>query len=341
MLMKRLKFYLPAIGLIAFLSVLVYQNSFSVGFQFDDHKAIADNASIRDLSNLPLIFRANGTRPILYLSFALNYHFGGTGKWGYHLVNLFLHILNGILVYFIVFGMSKTYSSDHLSQKVSSVALLTSLLFIAHPIQTEAVTYIISRSSVLCTTFYLLSLYFFIKARGEARASASVFPSGRSHLIFSIFFFSLALFTKELAATLPFVLFLYDYIFVFRHKSKSIKERFKMGLHYLPFGIILILFLILKYRLSGTLGNPEFTRGLYSNLLSGLHVMVGYLNLLFFPHNQSADPNFPASNSLREPAVLFSIAIIVTIIIIALRQYKKIPLLSFGIVWYFLSLLPT
>lgn len=341
MLMKRFKFYILAIGLITLLSVLIYHNSFKGGFQFDDFKAIVENASIRDLSNLSLIFRDNGTRPILFLSFALNYHFGGTGKWGYHLVNLFLHILNGILVYFIIVGMARAQSSDHLNQKISSVALLTSLLFIVHPIQTEAVTYIISRSSVLCTTFYLLSIYLFIKARGEVRTTTSVFPSGRGYLIFSIFFFPLALFTKEIAATLPLVLFLYDYIFLFRHKSESLKERFKLALYYLPFWLILILFLILKYRLSGTLGNPEFSRGLYSNLLSGLHVMVGYLNLLFFPHNQSGDPNFPASTSLREPAVLFSIAIIAMTIIIALRQYKKIPLLSFGIVWYFIALFPT
>jgi Tfp pilus assembly protein PilF len=341
MLTKRFKFFLLAIGLIVSLSLLIYQNSFRGGFQFDDFKAIVENASIRDLSNLSLIFRANGTRPILFLSFALNYHFGGTGKWGYHLVNLFLHISNGILVYFIVVGMSRAYSSNYLNQNDSSVALLTSLFFVVHPIQTEAVTYIISRSSVLCSTFYLLSLYLFIKARGEAREIPSIFLSIRIYFIFSIFFFPLALFTKELAATLPLVLFLYDYIFVFRHKSESRKERFKLGLYYLPFWIILIFFLILKYRFSGTLGNPEFSRGLYSNLLTGLHVMVGYLNLLFFPHSQSADPNFPDSTSLREPAVLCSIAIIAMIIIIALRQYKRIPLLSFGIFWYFIALLPT
>ncbi len=341
MLANQLKFYLLAIGLIAFLSLLIYQNSFRAGFQFDDFKAIVENASIRDLRNLPLIFRDNGTRPVLFLTFALNYHFGGTSEWGYHLVNLFLHILNGILVYFIIVGMSKAYSSDHLNQKANSVALLSSLLFVVHPIQTEAVTYIISRSSVLCTTFYLLSLYLFIKARGEGQETPSIFPSRKGYLLFSIFFFPLALLTKELAATLPFILFLYDFVFIFRHKPESLKERFRLGLYYLPFWMVLMLFLILRYRIFGALGNTEFSRSIYSNLLSGLHVMVGYLNLLFFPHNQSADPDFSASTSLGEPAVLFSTAIIAIIVIIALRLHKKIPLLSFGILWYFIALLPT
>ncbi len=340
-LAKQFKFYLLAIGLIALLSILIYQNSFRAGFQFDDFKAIVENASIRDIRNIPLIFRTNGTRSVLFLTFALNYHFGGTSTWGYHLVNLFLHIFNGILVYLVVVGMSKAYSAGHLNKGGNSVALFSSLLFVVHPIQTEAVTYIISRSSVLCTTFYLLSFYLFIRARGGGREAPYIFPNGAGYYLFSILCFLLALFTKEVAATLPLILLLYDFVFVFRHKPESLKGRFKLRLYYLPYWMALMLFLIVRYRLVGTLGNIEFSRSIYSNLLSGFHVMVGYLNILFFPHNQSADPNFSASTSLREPAVLLSIAIIALILIIALRRYKKNPLISFGIFWYFIALLPT
>ncbi|UCD83573.1 MAG: tetratricopeptide repeat protein [Deltaproteobacteria bacterium] len=340
-LVKRFESYLLVISLIAVIALLVYQNSFGAGFQFDDFKAIVDNASIRDIKNLPLIFSSNGTRPILFLSFALNYHFGGASTWGYHLVNLLLHILNGVLVYLIIVVLSKTYSPNSLNRRANVVAIFPTVFFLVHPIQTEAVTYVISRSSVLCTTFYLLSLYLFIRTRENGKPALSINPGRTGNFIFSIIFFLLALFTKETAATLPIIIILYDYVFILRRKPENIKGMFRLGLNYIPFWIILLSLLILRYSTLGALGNTEFSRSMYSNILSGLHVMVGYLNLFFFPHNQSADPDFSASTSLREPEVIFSILIIAVIIIVALRLYKKIPLFSFGIFWYFIALLPT
>jgi hypothetical protein len=142
--------------LIIILSAVIYANTFDVPFYFDDNHAIENNHAISQFDIKRIFF--SSPRPVLDVTFAVNYYFGKLNVFGYHLVNLLLHMINGVMLYFIVLRTINLMSGDH--TRGIKVPLYTSLIFVAHPVQTQAVTYIVSRSSVLATFFYLLSLVY-------------------------------------------------------------------------------------------------------------------------------------------------------------------------------------
>ena len=116
------KFQYVAFVFIPSIAIALYLNSFNNSFHFDDISSIVENPYIRDLRNLPLFLKGLGVktnwfRVLPTLSFAINYHFHGLNVFGYHLVNLILHILSGFLVYFIsrnlfTLGLEKRGSPD-------------------------------------------------------------------------------------------------------------------------------------------------------------------------------------------------------------------------------------
>ena len=170
---------LKHIIIICLLGVIIYSNTFNVPFHFDDHSNIVENYTLRDLSNF---WPPTGSRWFGFLTFVLNYHFGGLNTIGYHVVNLTIHILNAILVYWFVVLTFKTPFSKVSVVSVSVgnqpnqfnlptfqpfnyLPLFIALLFVSHPVQTQAVTYIVQRFTSLATFFYLLSLVMYIKFR--------------------------------------------------------------------------------------------------------------------------------------------------------------------------------
>jgi hypothetical protein len=171
------------IFLIAALGFLVYSNTFHSSFHWDDSPQIAQNPVIKSLENFTSNSKGydfNPRRFIGYLTFALNYYVGGGSVTGYHIVNLSIHLINAFLVYFLVLLTFKTPyftigngrgglrfpdSRFTIHDSRSFIALFSALLFVLHPLQTEAVTYIVQRVASLSTLFYLLSIVFYIKGR--------------------------------------------------------------------------------------------------------------------------------------------------------------------------------
>ncbi|HAG50864.1 MAG TPA: hypothetical protein DCL42_05950, partial [Deltaproteobacteria bacterium] len=144
---------------------LIYSNTFSSPFHFDDTPNIVENYKLRDLS---IFWPPSDTRYIGSLSFALNYYFSGLNVFGYHLVNIIIHIINSILVWWLVILTFRTPVMERINtnpQLKYFIAITASLLFVSHPIQTQAVTYIVQRFASLATLFYLLSLTLYIKAK--------------------------------------------------------------------------------------------------------------------------------------------------------------------------------
>jgi tetratricopeptide (TPR) repeat protein len=176
--------------LIAIIGLIVYSNTFNSSFVFDDIANIVDNTLIKTPNNF--IFPSGGykgylPRAVGFFTFALNYYFGGLKVTGYHIVNLIIHITNAILVYFLVI---LTFKTPYIRGKGSGVrgkeqrdssqeagnphliALFSALLFVSHPVQTQAVTYMVQRLTSLATMFYLLSIVMYIKARLITQRSA-------------------------------------------------------------------------------------------------------------------------------------------------------------------------
>lgn len=163
-----------ALALIAIVGFLCYSNTFDGSFLYDD-RSITESNSIKDISDLGSIKNLPVRRFVTFLSFAVNYHFGELNVFGYHLVNLIIHILTSMLVFWFV-GLiivnsekkTRTLAPDHSKEQSAFiyyhlVPLFAALLFVAHPVQTQAVTYISQRAASLATFFYLLSMVLYLK----------------------------------------------------------------------------------------------------------------------------------------------------------------------------------
>lgn len=209
---------------IAVVALVAYSNSFSGPFIFDDRSSIEDNATIKKLWPIwPVITPISGGhtvsgRPILNLSFALNYAAGGLAVWGYHAVNLILHILAA----FTLFGfLRRTLNVPKLRERFGNdswyIALSIAGLWTLHPVQTESVTYIVQRAESLAGLFYLLTLYCF--ARG-------VTPNAHPAWLWtSVAACAIGMGCKEVVASAPLVALLYDRTFVASTFREAWKKR--------------------------------------------------------------------------------------------------------------------
>ncbi|MBK8266833.1 MAG: hypothetical protein IPK83_00365 [Planctomycetes bacterium] len=172
----RLKHCLYGVVLIG-AGIVAYWNSFDVPFLFDDQNAIEDNTFIRALWPLDRAMSAppqstGAGRPILNLSLAVNYHFGGLWVWGYHAVNLGIHIAVGLLLMGLIRRtLALPALRDRFVGASNELAFSATLIWLVHPLQTESVTYIVQRAESLAALFYVATLYAFLRgATGGHRA---------------------------------------------------------------------------------------------------------------------------------------------------------------------------
>ncbi|NQU95401.1 MAG: tetratricopeptide repeat protein [Candidatus Omnitrophica bacterium] len=314
--------------IIISLGVLAYSNSLGNSFVWDDSGFIIKNDFIKDPKLISSYFTskealAKGSlagenyRPFLTLSYAIDYFFWRLNPLGYHISNLFFHILCAILLFFIVLILTK----DRI------VSLFTALFFVTHPIQTEAVTWISGRADVLFLFFYLSSLLLYI----------NFVTRGRPGLYFlSLIAFACSLFSKEMAASLPFIIILYD---IFYGKKEKISAR---AVRYFSFFLILESYIILRLHIIGKLAQTGYWTGdVYTTFLSMARGVVFYIKLLLYPVNLCADYlKFPLSDSIKEPGVIFSIAVIGMLLGVALKLSRKHKHISFSILWFFITLGP-
>lgn len=349
-------------ALIALVGFLAYSNTFTVPFQFDDDAYIINNPIVRtfhyfrapsDVANLtertptavPQALRyAFMTRMLGYLTFAFNYHLHGLDVAGYHIVNLTIHILNGIFVFLI---LQATLRTSRLAGKVfvgDFFAGAIALLFVSHPIQTQAVTYISQRFASLAAFFYLLSFLLYIRFSLSGRSRKVVYAGS---LVCAV----AAMLTKEFTITLPIILALYDITFL----PGSARDRIR---RLAPFAATLSIIPVLVFIQQGSLQSLDSTmrtitaadssgipRSHY--LLTQFRVAALYLRLLFVPVGQNVDHDIPVYTSLFALPVLFSSLLLLTLVGFALwlyavskkkPEYPELRLAAFGIVWFFITL---
>ena len=338
---KNNLFDLAGLAIIILLGIIIYSNSFSCSFHLDDYRNIVNNIKIRDISDVKAWYSFSPNRPFSIFTLVLNYHFNQLNVWGYHLVNLFIHLVNTCLVWWLTLLIfsSPALKDNPVARHKKVLALITALLFVSHPLATQSVTYIIQRMASMVTMFYLLSLALYAKARLMNKGVIS------KNLLFagSVISVMLAILTKENAFTLPFAILLVEFFF-FRTKKYSINfKNYRLILLIAAFlGIILIFpfkysFSIIK-PISPT-GHPEFVITPVNYFLTQFSVIVKYLQLLFLPINQNLDYDFPISNNFFRIITLGSFLVLASLIILAIYLFKKHRIISFGIFWFFLTLL--
>ena len=331
-----------AIGLITLISVGIYYNSLNAPFIFDDISKIVNNPDIKNLKIIKsrLIYpygkykkweRNDPSRPLIYFTFALNYHFGKLNVFGYHLVNIFFHIVNSVLILFL----SQKIILYIYKKEFLLFSFFVSLLFTVHPINIDAVTYIFARSNILATCFYLLSILLFIRT----------FEINRKLYFFSLVCFILSLASKPIAVTFPAIILVFDYVFLNDfNMSKTIK---KMQYH-LPFWSILIFYLLFRHFYLGGIGDIDASKDIwprYFYILTQPYVILRYLQLLFVPIGLCIAHSIVPIKSIFEYKFLLSSLLVIGILMFGWILYKKnvknSVLILFSILWFFITLLPT
>lgn len=340
------------IGLILLVGVLAYANTFNVPFLFDDNRAIVDNYLIKNLANL---WPPSGTRWLGVLTFALNYAAGGLNVTGYHAVNLVIHLSASLLVYRLVDLTFRTplFLAEEQSviskQNSSLTALAAALIFVSHPIQTQAVTYIAQRFASLATMLFLASLVCYIQARithvsGAGRILKLRKGTAALYAV-SLFCAVLAMKTKEIAFTLPVITIIYELAFF---PGRKLNERLEIMI---PFALTLFIipFTLLDIGSDGITvpGQVMADISRHDYLLTQFRVIVTYLRLLILPVNQMIDYVYPVYRELYDPAVflsfllllaLFSLGIILMIMGGRGRVSPQWRIAGFAGVWFFITL---
>ncbi len=326
------------------LAAALYAISINGAFVFDDPNAISQSVLIRSITPLKR-FLTLSTRPLTDFSFALNYAMGGLETWPYHLTNILLHVANGLLVYGIAWA---TFSSSALARRYGTsryvLAVAAAALFVAHPLASESVAYVSSRSEVLAAFFILLSLGSYLVAATSSRATwrraaAIVLPLATAAGVAS----------KEIAATIPFILLLYDWLFLSSLAWWRMRPRlWLIGLALSPLvlgGTFLILRAYISpspmgdYGATAGLSFDRFTRWQY--LMTQFGVILYYFQLVVLPVGQTFDYDWPLARSLFAPSVLLPLLLLVALVFVAVRAAKSQPLFTFAIGWTLLILAPT
>jgi tetratricopeptide (TPR) repeat protein len=330
---------------IIFLVFLIYSNILNAPFVFDDSTTVVHNATIKNLKTA--FFDLANNRYVGFLSFAVNYAFGGLKPYGYHVVNIALHAINSLLIYYLVKLTFRTPILTGQYARSEFIAIGTALLFAVHPIQTQAVTYVAQRVAVLATTFYIVSIIFYAKAR-LLLINRGLFISGRHifYYITAILASLLALKTKQIAVTLPVAIALYEMYFFRAEDSR--KQR---ALYMAPFFLTLLVIPLSSMLFAGAHSIEElagqldsFTRddrvthSRLEYLYTQFSVILTYLRLLFFPVRQLFDYDFPVYRAFMSPDVLLPFLVIVSLIIAGILMFNRNRLASFGVIWFFLAL---
>jgi protein O-mannosyl-transferase len=331
---------LLSVILISCLGFIAYSNTFHSSFHFDDFEYIVNNFFIRNVQNLLNIWNFYPCRFVTFLSIAINFHFHQLNVFGYHLVNLIIHLGSAILVWWLTLLTLSTpvMKEDKISQHANLIALFAGLIFVSHPVQIEAVTYICQRAASMATFFYLASVCLYIKSRLSVDRGD---PGCRPHYyIFSLITAIMAMFTKEISITLPLMILFYEFSFL------KTKKKFNWS-YIAPFLLILLIIpltmLLTKsmrfQEIQDVIGGPGgISPGHY--LLTQFRVTLSYIRLSFLPLNQNLDYDYPIYKNIFELPVFIGFLSLMTIFFAAKRFFLRYRIVSFSIIWFFLSLSP-
>ena len=306
----------------------VYAGTFLGAFQYDDGFTILLNPHL-DRADTFAGHLDHIVRPVLHATFLLDRSLYGHHPAGYHLLNLLLHLGSSLLVYRIL--------SRAVTGESRQIPFWAALLFLVHPIETEAVTYISGRASGLMAFFYLSAFLLYVKTSdptGHGVPSRLLMPGAMAFLL-------LSLGSKETAMIFPLALLLWD-VLIRRLDGPALRARFLSA--HLPFWLVVLASAVWAWRHPRYSVLAQFSlevRPLWDNLLSELHAVTYALRLFFFPWEQNFDHDLPTMHSLFQWPLPLDLVALGGLATVGLIMARRVPLLSFGLGWFFVHLLPT
>jgi len=328
--------------ILSILPWITYFNTLHNDFVFDDLPLIQGNETLPSLKNITNIIsvttQKHGYRPIRALSYAIDYHFSGLNPLSYHISNIAYHLINTLLVYLITLSL--------LGNRVA--AFFAAILFAAHPVHTDSITYIAGRRDILFTLFYLVGLYTFLKYRRTQRFT---------FMLFSMVAYLFSIGSKEMGVTLPAIFLIYDLVNVLPQEGKEcrlnpakeiVKALKKIWIQYKYFYSIFFMGALAFTYYKAFINSPSHQNEYYGDsllvtLLTVGKIIIHYIKLLVFPINLVADNSydaFPLASSLFEWPALSSIILLLLTILFILRALIIQKWIAFGGIWFFITLLP-
>ncbi len=353
--------HIRLIIILVFLSIgiVIYKKTLDDQFHFDDLHVFAS------LSFEHIVQKCkHPNRFFPHLSFLFNRYLHGSNVYGYHILNILIHIVNACLVMYVVYQLNLLYPGDKNKEKsfqqgmLLCVSTVAGLLFLVHPLATQSVSYISQRYTSIAAFFYLLSIICYINARIIYK-SQGLFTA-RSHLMWYLLCILTAIcavLSKEYAVTLPAIIILTECFFI-QPDFREIKKRL---VYIAPIFSSSLLIVVIHFNLfqipneSGSLtqsitsaidqhlprwASDEIPRHVY--FLSQIPIIVTvYLKLFFYPCRQNIDHDFLIIDSFFNINVLISISVIIFLLFLSILSFRKLRLISFGILWFFITIFPT
>ena len=323
--------------IIALFAFALFYNTLENDFVFDDESVVQTNPALKNLSNIPKYFTAQEGfhkvigkyyRPIVSTTYTIDYALWGLTPKGFHLTNILIHLVACLLLFAVLKELFSKYKYGIFA------SLISTLIFAAHPVHTEAVSWISGRTDSLVTLFFFASFLFYIKYSGENK---------NSFLLYSLLFYILGLLTKEMIVTLPVIIILFDFIY----KKKSVKDVTANWKIYFYFVGVTILYLIVRYFALKDVPDRDTYLYFYgmpavTAVATMLKTVPIYFKLLIYPVHLIYHYNgtLPDSYSFFEPQVMIAEIFILLILIFIFYFYKKSPVISFSISFFALSLIP-
>ncbi len=325
--------------LLAAQGFAVYINGLFGPFIFDDLDSIVENPSIRALWPIwkpltaPSPDLAVSGRPVVSLSLALNYALGGLDSWGYHLFNICIHVLAGLVLYGLIRRSLQTHrlKARH-GYHAEWMACIVALLWLVHPLQTEAVSYVVQRTELIMGLCLLLTLYCVLRG-------ATAQDHSRTWYAAAVGACAVGMGSKEVMVVAPLLVWLFDGIFLSRSYRKALHRRRKLYVALALTWIILLGLLATEPRReTAGLRTGVMTSWQYLTTQGG--VLLHYFRLALWPHPLVIDySDWPIAQTVADwagPALIISLLLALTVYAL----YRRQPLGFLG-AWVFLILAPT
>jgi protein O-mannosyl-transferase len=332
---------------------LVYGNTLFHSFHFDDIPSILEKPWIRGLDKIPEFICSVWQRPLVILSFNINYAISGFEVWSYHVFNILFHTAATFLVYHLAGLAVRVFSQAHpqSSGRWNNIAILSALLFALHPLSTQSVTYISSRSSILVTVFYLAALILFfkglLKVKEDSKERSNRTLYGVIYWGFAGMCFVLGMVSKQIIVTLPAMMFLFHYYFL---SSESFPQWLvRQAKWLLLVGLPLVGAIIYKQFWGGGVASASHAPWSTSTYLLTQTFVVPfeYFRKLLFPFNLSIDVAFPVlsewSNWANWMGVVVLLLYVGLCVYISRDREASMTrrLAGFAMAWVLITLLPT
>ncbi len=331
-----------AMVVLSLATAAAYSNSLSATFVFDDRPHIFANERIKTV--FPLSTTLSGRRPVVDFTLAVNHAIGGLDPTGYHLFNVVVHILSGLMLFLLLRRIGNgARPREKAGQETGGglsigVAAAVALLWMLHPLQTQSVTYVIQRGESLMGLCYLFTLYAAIRGMDGS-------GKRRWWLVASVAACGLGMATKAVMLTAPVLVLLYDWIVVTRSLRVTLRKRFA---YYVALSSTLSLLVVCGVT-SGVLStgpHPHANVGFavdgvtpWHYLLTQPGVLLHYLQLVVWPGPLCIDYGWPLVTSLSDAA--FPGVVVLALLVWAVRACRHHPRAGFAGLSFFVILAPT